>query len=357
MSVAAALALVTLAATGVRAETFEERFSFSSSRLLVGNVVGAVTVEAHDGDAFEVVARVMGEDATREAVSFDRSDSDGASLVIGFPDERRLSYPEMRRRTRVRFSFDPERRADDGFIGGIFRRARGQTVTVSGGRGFEAWADVTIRVPSGGELVVRNGVGTIDCANLGGTFELSTHYGDVAVDTVEGDLVVDTGNGDVDVRGVTGRVEVDTGNGDVDLSGAEGPLVRVDSGNGRVYATDVRCETLEIDTGNGRIEASALSTRSARLDTGNGSIELTLDAVGDGRYTLDTGNGTIDLRLPRDASVDVEADTGHGRVRLDVDDDAVEMLHRRRDNVRFRMGDGAARMRLDSGNGTIHISA
>lgn len=354
-----AASCISLTAWGVAcAETFEERATFASSRLLVGNVVGAVTIEPHDGSGFEVIVRVQGADATREAVSFDRSEGEEARLVIAFPDERRLSYPEMRRRHRVKFSFDPERGAGtDTFIDGIFRRGRAQTYQISSGRGFEAWADLTIRVPRNGDLTLRNGVGAVDGHDLTARLDVSTHFGEVHLRNVEGDLVVDTGNGDVEVSDVHGGVTIDTGNGDVDVLGAEGPAVRIDSGNGHVYAERIRSENLEIDTGNGRIEASALTTGSARLDTGNGSIDLTLEALGEGRYVLDTGNGSIDLRLPADASADVEADTGSGRVDLDVDEDRVDVLHRRRDNVRFRMGDGAARIRLDSGHGSIRISA
>jgi hypothetical protein len=348
-------ALVSLAATSARAESFEERMTFSSERLLLGNVTGAITIEAHGGSGFEILATARGADVTREAVAFDRTDGDDARLVITFPGERRLSYPEMPRRTRARFSFDPDRREDDSTVGGIFRRERGQTYDVSSGRGFEAWVDVTVRVPRGGALTVRNGVGAIVGETLDGRFDLATHYGDVRVASINGDLTVDTGNGDVSASEVKGRVTIDTGNGDVDVSGAEGDVVRVDTGNGHVVAEAVRSDRLEIDTGNGRIEASALATDSARLDTGNGSIELTLDALGSGRFILDTGNGAIDLRLPPDASADVEADTGRGRVRLDLDDPAIDVLHRRPDNVRFRMGGGAARIRLDSGNGSIRI--
>lgn len=351
-----ACAIGTLAAAPVRADEFEERVTFDADRLLVANVVGAVRVEAHSGSGFEVVVSVKGSDATRQAAAIERRDGAEASLDISFPDEHRFSYPELRRRTRVKFSFDPEHVGDDSFIDGVFRRARARSITVTGGSGFEAWADLVIRVPRGGEIVVRNGVGHIEVENVSGAVDVSTHYGDALVASVTGDTRIDTGNGDVDARDIEGSAMIDTGNGDIDLLRAKGETVKVDSGNGHIVADEITCTRLEIDTGNGRIDASRLRTESARLDTGNGAIELDLDEIGEGRFVVDTGNGSIDLRLPPTASVDVEADTGHGSVRLDVDDDVVEVLHRRRDNVRFRMGEGTARIRLDSGNGSIHIS-
>ena len=109
-----------------------------------------------------------------------------------------------------------------------------------------------------------------------------------------------------------------------------------------------------MDTGSGRVRALAIRADAALIDTGSGEVELRLDRMGEGEFQVDTGSGRVILALPADASADVSADTGSGGIHLDFDA-PVQILHKDDDEIRFRVGGGAARVVLDTGSGSIRI--
>lgn len=125
-----------------------------------------------------------------------------------------------------------------------------------------------------------------------------------------------TVNGDVAVSGVASEVRVKTVSGELDLEGLAG---------------------------------------DARLETVNGAITAAFQTVSNGqRIGADTVNGKIVLRLPADASAHVTADTLNGS--LDGSDFGLEVtkgfVGRDLDG---RIGNGGARIKLDTVNGSISI--
>jgi len=350
---------VVLTSTAV-AEPYTESADVAGDSLILTNVVGQVRLESHSGASFEVQIDVQGDDAAPGQVRLETSrEGDAAVVVVAFPeDERRFVYPELPRRSRTNFRLDTARADRETVVGDILRRSHGRRYTVSGrGRGLELWADVVVRVPAGRAVTVRNGVGMVHAQGLSGDLDVSTRWGDIEVGDQAGDLLVSTGNGDLEVRGAeSAKLEVDTGNGHVDLVNARSDAIRVDTGNGRVTVDDVRTDELHVDTGNGSVDAVRLEVGEVRIDTGNGSVDVELASLGAGPVVVDTGNGAIYLRLPRDANAEVNAESGHGRVRVDLDDRDVDYRRKRRDEVRFTMGNGDARVHLDTGHGSIEIA-
>jgi DUF4097 and DUF4098 domain-containing protein YvlB len=133
---------------------------------------------------------------------------------------------------------------------------------------------------------------------------------DVNLDAIE------TVNGDVNIEGVEGEVQAGTVNGSVTVGGA---------------ASDVN------------------------LDTVNGSIKVVFENLDEGqRVKADTVNGKITLYLPDDASARVVAETVNGSI--DADDFGLEVekgfVGRDLDG---EIGDGDARISLDTVNGSIRI--
>ena len=126
---------------------------------------------------------------------------------------------------------------------------------------------------------------------------------------------IDTVNGDVRIKGVSGEVNAETVNGDLEVS-------------------DLRSD--------------------AKLSTVNGTIEARFDRfTADQRVSLDSVNGRLEVYLPDDADVDVKAETVNGSLRndfgLEVDKGFVGK------DLRGSIGDGSARLTLDTVNGTISI--
>ena len=135
-------------------------------------------------------------------------------------------------------------------------------------------------------------------------------------------------------------------------SGAGG--VPSSSGSGHVKLRELETPELLVDTGSGHVTALAIRADAAMIDTGSGQVELRLDRMGEGEFVVDTGSGRVTLALPADASADVSADTGSGGIHLDLDV-PVQILHKEEDELRFRIGGGAARVHVDTGSGAIRF--
>jgi hypothetical protein len=173
-------------------------------------------------------------------------------------------------------------------------------------------ADAVVLLPAGVEIQARTGNGTVTIEEAGA------------------DVVAASGNGRVRVLGAGGHVRASSGNGAVTVRDAAGPV--------------------DASSGNGSIQVSAAAGPvSAR--TGNGPITVRMASLAEaGDMRLSTGNGSIELWVPESFGARVEA---RGR-RVVVRELAVSGHERAgRGRERLSLGDGAARVRLSTGNGTI----
>lgn len=349
---AALLAVAFCACLTVAGAAAAESFTFDGRSLYVGNLIGEVEVIAASGSNFEVEVTLDGRDAASAGVRFEENSN---SLVILFPSGReRYVYPRMGRgRTTIRMSkYD----GDSSLLRDLLSAFTGRTVKVSGqGSGLEVWADVIVRVPAGAQLELQHGVGAIRASGVDADLDLDISSGGIDASDITGELVADTGSGSVVLADIRGDVNADTGSGAVTASRISGRRLSIDTGSGSVSIADIDADTLEVDTGSGGVEGAGVRTRSALIDTGSGSVVLEMVGMGDGDYEIDTGSGSITLLVPSNASADVRADTGSGGISVDLP--GIETLHRERDEMRFRVGGGDARVRLDTGSGRIRVSA
>lgn len=348
------VAFLALGAAVALAGEFRETIKVDGDELTVVNLLGHVDV-VRGGGEFVVEVRVQGDDADRDKIRIVQDREDGADIVrIEYPldEEDTFIYPSLGRgKTQITFRDRSER-------GSFWNRLRGamggRKVTIKGkGRGFEAWADIVVKVPEGRTAEVRLGAGDITAKDVCADLTLDTHSGPISARKIRGDLVCDTGSGSVEVRDCEGLVHVDTGSGSVTGEKLKGPKVLVDTGSGRVVLDRVECAKLDVDTGSGGVEAAGVACDAARVDTGSGAVRLELLRLGDGKYLIDTGSGGVDLTLPEDASCRVTCDSGSGGVDVELDDVRIERDGR--DEARFVLGDGDARIIVDTGSGRIRI--
>lgn len=353
-AIAVALALAgTAPALG---EEFTETYSIPGDNLLVLNLIGEIRIEGHSGSDYQVDVHVRGADASREIIQIQTREGGDAELVVEFPIERRARfvYPELGRNSRTNFSIGSRWGGHQNWLEKFLDSLGADEIEVRGsGSGLEVWADVTVHVPRDKAAHVDLGVGKILARNVEGDLTLQTRSGSVKAMSITGELQVDTGSGHVDVESVHGRLGVDTGSGHVRVETVEGDLVEVDTGSGHVEIGQITCEELSVDTGSGHVKAERVSTNDVTIDTGSGSVTLELIEMGDGVFMVDTGSGSIDLLIPVDASADVTAETSSGGIRVDVLDP--DIRHRERNEIAFRIGNGDAEVRLDTGSGGIRI--
>jgi len=148
----------------------------------------------------------------------------------------------------------------------------------------------------------------------------NNHSGSVAYElTVPANVNLDkvsTVNGDIEIRTMSGNVKAETVNGDLVASG---------------LVADVDLETV------------------------NGGVNAEFDSLGNGqRVSAEAVNGRIVLELPADTSARVHAETVNGSIDADDFDLAVDkgFIGRECDG---QIGDGDARISLDTVNGSIRI--
>jgi len=132
-------------------------------------------------------------------------------------------------------------------------------------------------------------------------------------------------------------------------------LDSVDSVNGDVKVTDVSAE-VSVDTVNGDIDVSGLAD-DAELDTVNGKIRVSFTSFdGHQRASCDTVNGSIQVYLPENASASVNAESLNGSIQggdFELTVNKGRFIGR---DMHGKIGDGTARLNLDTVNGNIRVA-
>ena len=219
-------------------------------------------------------------------------------------------------------------------------RMRGRNSTVSidmehGGHG--GGADLDITVPVGTRVVmdgfsapfsVRGVKGEASLETLSGHITLSDAVGKVMLESVSGHIEADNLKGDVTAESVSGRVTIKNVNGDVTAESVSGTLV-----------------------------ISGAQARQVRGETVSGSLTYdgTIEPAGD--YSFTTHSGSLTLAVPNNAGATVSLETFNGSVDSDFPV-TLEAGANRGDGesqFEFRIGDGRARISLETFSGGIRI--
>ncbi len=326
-----------------------QSYELSGRHVAIYNLVGQVNVQPARGSAVTVQVDIGGPDGNE--LQIETGDiGDAETLRVIYPDDR-ITYSEWGRNSRTNVRV----RSDGTFSDSDWRRrrgGRGDEVTISGrGGGLEAYADLTIAVPSGQRISVYLAVGEAIIENVDGDIRMDTHSAPVYSSGTRGSLVIDVGSGHVEVRGAEGEVNLDTGSGSVDAYDITGRSLLIDTGSGSVNAVGVAVDDLNIDTGSGRIEAEDVSSPNILLDTGSGSVDLEVTGNAED-IEIDTGSGGVRVTLPSNYGAQVDIDTGSGGIELDM---PITMRRWQRDHVRGTIGDGNGRLLIDTGSGSVRI--
>lgn len=359
--------------------TFTANFP-ADSKVRLANLAGRVTLTPGAGPDITVTVTAHGDlgNATKtkkvlaDLAFVEATDRDGRrELALSYPvdDYDTFHYPRLSGRNR-----------EPGFWESLFAGMsqtttsyRGERIRVTGGSGSPMlYADLAIALPANANLVIRNVVGDVEGGNMSGKLRVDTGSGEVTIDAFDGELEVDTGSGDVTIDLAVGSVLVDTGSGGIDLgelrgsgildtgSGSvtvgrvDGDRLQIDTGSGSIEVRDGRVGTLLADTGSGSIEVRRVELERFVGDTGSGSVTLESSLIGTREVTIDTGSGSVTILGGPDASFDLLADQGSGD--LDVGYRDAKLIREGREVIGATRGDGATRIRVDTGSGGCEIS-
>lgn len=296
----ASIVLVSLASTsGAEAADFEQRAPMSpGGDLEVSNVSGSVEIRGWNRSEIQVVADVK---SVNDRIEFEIRDG---SAFVGVRSERDKKRSDHWHR---------DQHKDVDFVINVPRSTRVSVNTVS--------ADIDVRDVTGDQRL----------ESVSGDIDLEFKGTEASVRTVSGDVVI-AGNGSVE------RLKVATVSGDVELSGVGGEL-RMESVSGDLSVSGKKFRRLLGKTVNGDLDFRGELDKGGEIDFGaiNGDVDIVLRTLFDIEFTLETFNGTIDEIFGYRASR--KSRYAPGRM------------------LRLTEGDGASRIRIDTLNGDISISA
>lgn len=347
LSIGALLALAAVVAPSFApparaASSAAARRAIAGDDVAIHNLVGRLRVEPGAGP--DVVAEITtsGRDAGRLRV--EQGPLRGrATLRVVYPSDR-IHVEGMNG-----FSSSTLRVRDDGTLDG--KAGDGRMVTLSGGGGLAAAADIVVRVPRGKRVSIYWGLGTGEVENVDGDLLVHGAALDVSARAVKGSLRVEVGSGDVSVAGAGGATWIRTGSGGVTLRDVRGDGLEVGTGSGTIDVDGVETSRLELQTGSGDVRASRVRAPRASVGTGSGRVDLALDGDAED-LTLETGSGDVSLAVPGAFGATVHFETGSGDIDSDV---PITIRSRDRHEIDGTIGDGNGRLSVETGSGAITI--
>lgn len=157
-------------------------------------------------------------------------------------------------------------------------------------------------------------------------------------------------NGRVSVAGLRGAVKARASNGSVELSDVVGK-VNIATSNAKVCCCDTRGD-LVARSSNGKIELDD-HCGSVDASTSNGLIRASVEEIGDSGVRLATSNGRIVLEVPEEVNAEVDIRVDNGVIRNDHP--LCKASRNRNGQLRGRLGNGGAPIRLRTSNGSISL--
>jgi DUF4097 and DUF4098 domain-containing protein YvlB len=174
---------------------------------------------------------------------------------------------------------------------------------------------------------------------------------DIVLDGVGGDVNIETTRGDIRVRGGSGFISVKSVQGSITIERAKG-RIEAQTVNDSVHIADSSGD-LTAGTTNGSIVLDRIDSANLDASTVNGTIAFDGQIRDRGSYRLTTHNGGVSMAIPDKVNATLRVRTYGGSFRstfpLKLDDQD------RQNRFTLTLGDGSARIELESFNGSIAL--
>ena len=206
-------------------------------------------------------------------------------------------------------------------------------VSASGRKGRERNLSYVVSVPAWLEVEIRGRELDVTVEGLEAALDVTTRDGDISVRDHSGEVVARTFEGVLEVRRSSGRFDLTSLDDDVSLYDVEGELY-IDANDGDIELVDVDAGIVSANTVDGHIRFS-------------GRIHP------DGEYELVTHDGDISFAVQADAEADVSVATYDGEFETEFPI-VLQRLESGKE-LRFELGGGGARVRLQAFDGAIRL--
>ncbi|MEJ2540799.1 MAG: DUF4097 family beta strand repeat-containing protein [Gemmatimonadota bacterium] len=194
-------------------------------------------------------------------------------------------------------------------------------------------AVVVLEIPAWMPLTIRSRELDVSVSGVEAEVRIEVLDGDVRLERLSTTVDARTVDGEVDVRETSGTLQLFTADGDVRVVGHRGSL-QVESTDGDLMLREVNGPVVQASTLDGDVDFDGVVGGAGSLD-------------------LSTHDGDVDVTLPASIQADVEVSTFDGGFTSDFR--ALTRGFRAGEPVRFRIGDGGARIALRSFSGDISI--
>lgn len=214
----------------------------------------------------------------------------------------------------------------------IDSRSNAVRIGAEGRMGRPANVDFAITTPPSVSLNLSGVYTEIDVAGVSGDVEAETVQGNIKVSggarlklqSVEGDIIIDHARGRINANTVNRGIRITNVVGDIEAETVNGPII----------VQDAQATNVDLATVNGRIvyDGALRSNGDYSIASHNGGIWVVLPAGSGANVSVSTFNGELDASMP------VTLDKGANKRRYG-----------------FVLGNGGARLDLESFGGDIHL--
>jgi hypothetical protein len=210
--------------------------------------------------------------------------------------------------------------------------------------------DYTIEIPADSEIRSTASSGDVEVVGIKGPAIFTSGSGNVTARNIANDVQIRTGSGDLKLEQINGQIQATTGSGDVVIHSVKG-AVRLGTGSGDVEISHP-ADNVIADTGSGDVEVND-ATADLRLHTSSGSIKISGNPNSTNFWDIRASSGDVNLNVPQSSSFRLYAHTGSGEInpKIPFVMEGTVANH----ELRARVGDGKARVEIETSSGTIEL--
>jgi DUF4097 and DUF4098 domain-containing protein YvlB len=220
-----------------------------------------------------------------------------------------------------------------------------------------SYGSIECRNVGGQSIRLHSSNGSITMANLRGSTTAETSYGVIACEGfADGDLKLQSGNGRIGISDARfGVCEAKSSYGAIAASRLAGDSIDLHSGNGSVEVDGAEAKTLNASSSYGRIAATGIAAATLKAESGNGSVHVSCApaAPADLDAQLKSSYGSVELAAPQRFAGEVYLRTSYGAIHTDLPITASGELTKKK--IVGRIGDGAGKIHMESGNGSVEL--
>jgi DUF4097 and DUF4098 domain-containing protein YvlB len=208
----------------------------------------------------------------------------------------------------------------------------------------------TIQVPHDTEVSATVASGAQTIRGVRGPVKVQAASGSIRVENIDRDAQLTTASGSVSASDVGDDVRISTASGSVSVSNTKGD-VRVNALAGVIQVVRPGGR-VEAETASGAVEIQGASN-DVKAHAASGRVTVQGNPGANSYWELKTVSGGVHLSVPATANFHLSAQAVSGEIRADI---PIMIEEQGKHSLRARMGNGGARVEVQTVSGEIRVS-